>query len=115
MTKIQLEEKDGYQIMHLVGEFIGGTETDKLSSSLKKTAQSELNYLVLDLSGVSFLNSMALGVLLSANALFHKQGGKVVLSNPSDYLKSIFETTKLNLIFTIEKSIEDAVITLKKQ
>ncbi len=114
MTKIQLEEKDGYQIMHLNGEFIGGNETDKLSASLKKTAQSEMNKLVLDLSGVTFLNSMALGVLLSANALFHKHGGKVVLSNPSEYLKSIFETTKLNLIFTIDKSIEEAVSTLNK-
>lgn len=114
MTNIKIEDKENYRIMYLNGEYIGGEETEKLSDALKKAAQAENNRLVLDLSGVTFLNSMALGVLLSANALFHKQNGKVVLCNPSDYLKTIFETTKLSLIFTIDKTIEEAIKSLEQ-
>ncbi len=112
MTKFNIEDSGAYRIMKLTGEFIGGEETEALSAALKDAAAAELNKLVLDLSGVTFLNSMALGVLLSANALFHKHGGKVVLCNPSEYLKTIFETTKLSLIFTIDKTIEEAIISL---
>ncbi len=114
MTNIKKEIKPGYIIVNLNGEFIGGEETENLSKFLKEVANEEPHRAILDLSGVAFLNSMALGVLLSANAIFHKQGGKVILANPSDYLKSIFETTKLNLIFTIEKSIDDAVLAITK-
>lgn len=112
MSKFQIDDVGSYRIMKLNGEFIGGEETDKLSQALKDAAAADLNKLVLDLSGVTFLNSMALGVLLSANALFHKHGGKVVLCNPSEYLKTIFETTKLSLIFTIDKTIEEAIKSL---
>lgn len=115
MINITFDQKGTYQIIHLNGEFIGGAETDDLRKALTDAAKSKINNAILDLSGVTFLNSMTLGVLLSANALFNHQGGKVVLANPSSYIKSIFETTKLTLIFTIDKSIEDAVVTLEKQ
>jgi anti-anti-sigma factor len=114
MTNIKIEDNEAFRIMRLSGEFIGGDETDELNATLKKAAAETVNKLILDLSGVTFLNSMALGVLLSANALFHKHNGRVVLANPSEYLKSIFETTKLSLIFTIDKSLEEAIETISK-
>lgn len=114
MTNYKKEIKPGYTIIHLDGEFIGGEETENLSKFLKEAAKSDTNRAILDLSGVAFLNSMALGVLLSANAIFHKQGGRVILANPSEYLQSIFKTTKLDLIFTIEESIDDAILSITK-
>ena len=108
MSKILIEDFNDYKIMKLEGDFVGGDETDKLSAALKKIAQDQKNKLIVELSKVTFLNSMALGVLLSANALFNKEKGKVILCNASDYLKAIFETTKLSLIFKIDTDVEDA-------
>lgn len=106
-------EKD-FKLITLKGEFIGGAETENLSNYLKDAAKSQPKNTIINLSGVTYLNSMALGVLLSANAVFHREGAKVVLANPSKYLKNIFATTKLDLIFKIENSLDDAVAALDK-
>lgn len=114
MSKIAIEEKENYKIVSLLGDFIGGEETEKLSSTLKKIAEGEKNRVVLNLHDVTFLNSMALGVLLSANALFNKNKGKVVLCNASEYLRNIFETTKLSMIFSIDASLDEAIKSIQK-
>lgn len=114
MSKIAIEEKENYKIVSLMGDFIGGEETEKLSSTLKKIAEGEKNKIVLNLHEVTFLNSMALGVLLSANALFNKNNGRVVLCNASEYLRTIFETTKLSLIFTIDTGLDEAIASINK-
>ena len=106
--------QQNFKLISLKGEFLGGDKIEALSNYLKNEAKLEPKNAIIDLSGVTFLNSMALGVLLSVNAVFHKEGGNVVLANPSSYLKNIFATTKLDLIFKIEQSIEDAMAALNK-
>lgn len=54
--------------------------------------------LVLDLSGVTFLDSVALAVLVSALKLARGQGGDVVLLRPAPLVRSLLEVTRLDRI-----------------
>ena len=109
MSRIKTEEQIGGTIMHLKGQFIGGEETDELKSKLNEVAELKKNKLVINLEDVTYLNSTALGVLISAHSNFSKRDGEIILCNVSKSIENIFVITKLSLVFNIEDTLEDAV------
>jgi len=111
MVDMKTEIFDNHALLTLKGDFVGVEEVEELRSQFKKLAEDNKN-LIIDLSGVSYLNSTSLGAFLSANALYEKGGGKALVCNASPYIKNIFDITKLTLIFNLYGSKEDAVKTL---
>ena len=109
MAIIKVEDLKNYKIIHLAGDYNSSDDTEKLRKELKDLAQVENNKIIIDLSEVFYFNSATLGVLISANALFSKNGGKLAFYNASDYLAKIFDITKLTLVLRIYKTLEEAV------
>lgn len=108
MSQVRFEEQIGGSILHLKGQFIGGAETDELKTHLKDISDNNQNNLIINLENVTYLNSTALGVLISAHANFVKRNGKIILCNVSKSIENIFVITKLTLVFTIADSLEEA-------
>jgi anti-sigma B factor antagonist len=109
MSQIKTEEiKDGV-VLTLKGQFIGGEETDKLRDALVGIAQQKKNNLVIDLAKTTYLNSTALGVLISAHANFVKREGRIILCNINKSIQNIFVITKLSLVFTIVETLDEAI------
>jgi anti-sigma B factor antagonist len=109
MSHIKINEQIGGTILHLEGQFIGGEETDKLRDILKQTSEQNKNKLIIDLDKTTYLNSTALGVLISAHTNFVKRNGKIVLANVSKSIENIFVITKLVLVFPICSSLDEAI------
>lgn len=57
---------------------------------------------VIDLGGVSFIDSSGLGVLVGALKRYESTGHRVVLRSPSSGLKKVLDTTGLAGVFSIE-------------
>ncbi len=91
------------------GNYVGGDETDELRDTIKKEADSGNMNLVIDLGEVSYLNSTALGVLISAHANYAKRGGKIKLCRLNKNIENLFVITKLSLIFDTYPSQMEAV------
>ncbi len=64
--------------------------------------------LVLDLSGVTFVDSMALSVLIATLKLARTPGGDLVLLRPTPPVRSLLEATCLDRIFLIFEDEESA-------
>jgi len=96
-------------VLELSGNFVGGDETDDLRSMIKKTSESGNLKLVMDLGEVSYLNSTALGVLISAHANYSKRGGAVKLCQLNKNIENLFVITKLSLIFDSYPSQIEAI------
>ncbi len=105
---VAVQKEGDLAIVTLRGEFIGGEETDQLRDTLKQLPAEGVKKVIIDLGKVSYLNSTALGVLISAHATFTKANGKIVLANLTKGIENIFVITKLTLIFDIYRSIEEA-------
>lgn len=58
---------------------------------------------------VTYLNSTALGVLISSHATVTKNGGKIVLCNLDKSIENLFVITKLTLVFPIFATLEEAI------
>ncbi|MEI6091048.1 MAG: STAS domain-containing protein [bacterium] len=109
MSQISLEPNVGGAILRLSGQFVGGDETDELRTSIKRLAEEGNSKLIIDLSKTTYLNSTALGVLISGHTSFVKNNGKIVLCNVSKSIENIFVITKLTLVFDITETLDEAI------
>ncbi|MGE5480004.1 MAG: STAS domain-containing protein [Chloroflexota bacterium] len=108
MSQISMIEENAGTIIKLKGQFIGGEETDELRKMLQSVAEQKKNKLIVDLAEVTYLNSTALGVLISAHANFVKRDGKIVICEVSETLYKIFVITKLTNVFNMAPTLEEA-------
>lgn len=109
MSQILIEEIKNGSIIHLKGQFIGGDETESLRSKLNELCDSENNKVVIDLEKVTYLNSTALGVFITANNNYLRKNGIIILCNISKPIENIITMTKLNLVFTITENTNSAI------
>ena len=92
-------------IIEVKGSLVGGEETDELRAAVADFMEQGAKKLVIDLGKVTYLNSTAIGVLVSAHTTFSKNKGHVKLCN----INNIFVITKLTLVFDVAETREDAV------
>lgn len=104
----ELTDKD-VVILEPKGNFVGGDETDELRDSIKKYSESGNKKLVIDLGNVLYLNSTALGVLISAHSNYSKREGKIKLCQLNKNLENLFVITKLALIFDSYATQQEAI------
>lgn len=67
--------------------------------ALRATANSKL---VLDLSGVAFLDSSGIGTLVELRNVATDTGGELVLRRPSDRTRRLLQITALDTVFRVE-------------
>lgn len=60
----------------------------------------------IDLSGVNYMDSTGLGVLIGAYKLLKAGSGKLVLIGPNQRLRRLFNITGLSEIFKIEDKVQ---------
>ena len=65
---------------------------------------------VVDLSDVTFIDSMALGVLLGAFNRLRRHGGNLRLVVPSPQLRRVFEIAQFDRIFSLDRTREEALV-----
>ncbi len=82
---------------------VANVETwDEFSQELTAATDAGVDKLVLDMERVTYLNSSALGSLVSAQRKVVERAGKMVLINVSKKLLQFFELYNLTEILTIE-------------
>ena len=82
---------------------------DELRVRLATAIDAAPTALVLDLSGVTFLDSMALGVLLGGLKRMREIGGQLRVVTPRAEIRRIFEVTMLDELFDIDSSQDEAL------
>jgi stage II sporulation protein AA (anti-sigma F factor antagonist) len=68
---------------------------------------------VLDLSGVNFMDSSGMGAILGRYRTVSQMGGKLVVCSPTPQLRKLFELTGLTRIIPVFASQDDAVVGLQ--
>ena len=80
----------------LTGDLIGGADAMKFSTGLRETlAGKKFDHVDVDATGVGFVNSSGLGMLLSARQTALEHGAEFRLHHAGDQLKNLLAITKL--------------------
>ncbi len=64
---------------------------------------------VLDFSGVEYISSVGLSVLMLAAKQAKKQGGALAVSEPQPVVREIFEISRFTLVLTVFPTLEEAL------
>jgi anti-sigma B factor antagonist len=84
-----------------------------LKEKITDLLQDGANTLIVDLSGVAFLDSTGLGALVEARAATSEAGGSLPLVCSQERILKLFTITGLDGVFTIHASVGDAVAALR--
>jgi anti-sigma B factor antagonist len=68
-----------------------------------------VSHLVVDLSGVSFLDSSALGVLVGTLKRMREREGRLDVVLPSSHARRVFEITALDRVLELHETVEAAM------
>jgi anti-sigma B factor antagonist len=81
---------------------------DRLAEAITDGAR----HIVVDLSAVTFIDSMALGVLLGARNRLREAGGHLRLVVPASDVRRIFELSLLDQVFALDSTRDEALTSL---
>lgn len=79
-----------------------------LRQALRQALQTKPPCLVVDMSGVSYMDSSGVATLVEAMKLARAAGTRLVLCAMNDRVRGIFEIARLDQYFTIVPSLDDA-------
>jgi len=95
------------------GSLIGGEETDELKSKARDMLEQGNRKLVLDLGGVTYINSSGIGALVGIHTMYTKVGGKIKLCEVGKGVQNVFVITRLASVFDLEETRDAAVKNFK--
>ncbi len=105
-----VKEKKVCEVVVLVvdGEINFNSSPDFRKAFLK-VLDSKAQKVVVNLSNVAYVDSSGLATLVEAHQKIKSAGGRLKLSNLTNKVKSLFEITKLEKLFEIFPTEEDAL------
>jgi anti-sigma B factor antagonist len=109
MFRIEEKKEGDIIILQTFGEMLD-EDARMLPEKVKGLVTGGIHKIVIDLSKINLMNScFGLGVLAACWGYMNRENGKLVLANPSTKVKRILEITKLNKVFDIFSTVDEAV------
>jgi anti-sigma B factor antagonist len=112
--QVSVERVGDVSICVVVGEVDMAT-TPQLRDELIGLVESDVRRLVLEVSGVPFLDSTGLGVLMEVHRRLRDNSGAVALVGARPALVRLLTITNLSRALPVYRSVEDAVAAVGGQ
>ena len=111
--KLNTRTLDGVTVVDCNGRIVFGEESAILRDTLKKLI-NENKRVVLNLGGISYIDSGGLGTLVALYTTAHNAGGTVKLARLTQRVGDLLQVTKLVTIFEVFDTEEKAVESFRK-
>ena len=102
------EMKGEVLIIILEGELMGGEESKRLQERITQAIQDETISIVVDMTGVKWMNSSGLGMLMASLTTLRGAGGDMRLACLSDRVRRPIEVAKLDSVIKMYDSVDEA-------
>jgi anti-sigma B factor antagonist len=104
----QTKDRSGVAVVQVEGQLIVGNRQE-----LKELVQAALDKgerrILIDFSRTGYIDSSGLGALVSISRKIREAGGELRLSGLNEDLRSLFELTKLDTLFAVAETPQQAL------
>lgn len=109
-----ISEENSFQILKLSGELIDKHQAVELMKTIDAMLDTGSNKWAIDLSNLKYMNSSGLNVLIQILTRTRNKGGESVIFNVSKKVNELLVITKLNTLFKVSSTKEEAFEKLSK-
>ena len=102
----QLES--GYAVITISGRLALGGETEKLSSAVNTLLQKDQKRVVLDITGLDYVDSSGVGMLVSCLTNVKKAGGDLKVVGANQRIRRIFTMTGIDNLMQMFPTVAEA-------
>jgi anti-sigma B factor antagonist len=95
-------------VVDVDGQLIVGNRQELKQKVLEELDGGERKF-VIDFANTGYIDSSGLGVLVSLSKKIREQGGELRLASLNEDLRTLFELTKLDTLFRIADSRDEAL------
>lgn len=106
-------EKDGITILELTGTITLGAGDVTMRDLIKGQLSQGKKSLIIDLGGVSFMDSTGLGELVAAYTTARHQEATLKLANLTKKIKDLLTITQLAAVFETYETLDEALASFK--
>jgi len=106
---INTRRVDGHIVVEVSGRLVYGEACLMLRELTQRLTTDGSRFFVLDLSGISHMDSAGLGLLLSIYATIRNQGGDLKLLNVAPRVRELLKVTSLIRVFEIFEDENSAI------
>jgi anti-sigma B factor antagonist len=108
VMQIKIEEKEGVKVCYAEGDIDINT-SPQVKKAFDKLVQTKNEKVLINLQEVGYIDSSGLATLVEILKNFKSYNGRLKLSNLSNKVRSLFEITKLEKLFDIMDTEEEAL------
>jgi anti-sigma B factor antagonist len=110
--QVNVEERYNAVIFHLKGKLMGGPDAKNISEKVHSLIDQGKKHIVLDMSGVHYMNSTGIGILISTYTTLLNNGGDLKLASLDDKIEGVLSITKLMQVLPDYKTIDQAISSI---
>lgn len=102
------QRSNGAARISVAGPFADSAGVEALRSAVSRAAEEKRRGVILDLEGVSFLSSIAVGEIVRSHLSLHRHGRPLVVCGLNERVYTILKVTKVHLILRLAQSLDEA-------
>ncbi len=112
---MNIREQYGTVIIELKGKLVGGPLAGQMERTLNNLLEQDKKNIIVDLSRITVLNSSGMGILISGFTRVKENGGTLILANVTNKIQGLLSITKLNRIFQLYSSVDEAAKSFERR
>ena len=106
-VSVHHDEAGPCTVIHLVGE--ADVSTQAISEAFAEEVASKPRLLVADLSGLSFIDSWALSVIMRTHRSLQRDGGALALVSPSPTVARVLQLIDIASMMRVYPTLAEAI------
>ena len=107
--KYSVDKKEKYSLVSIDEEKVDSEMAPEIKSKFITWHAEGLTNLILDVSGVKYMDSSGLSTLLIANRLCNDESGMFVLVGAEDHVMKLIKISQLDKVLNILPTVEEGI------
>jgi anti-sigma B factor antagonist len=115
MAELNINERQAgdVTVLDMSGKITIGEGSVALRAAIRRLLEESKKRILLNLAGISYVDSSGIGELVSSYTAINKEGGQLKLLNLTQKIQDLLTITKLLTVFDVYDSEADALNSFK--
>ena len=95
-------------VVEITGSLRLGNALIRTETGIKKMIDDGVRKLIVDLSGLDYIDSAGIGLLVACAGVIHDKGGKMRIAGAKGMVAKSFDVVKIGLVVPLDGDVETA-------